>query len=66
MGLIVPGFIPTPLGEIVEYLPTWNETLICLGIWAVGLMLYTILVRVTVPVLDGRLTEASYNREGRL
>jgi len=56
MGLIIPGFIPTPLGEIVEYQPTWNETLVCLGIWAFGLLLYTIFVRITVPVLSGRLT----------
>ena len=56
MGMIVPAFIPTPLGEIVEYLPTMNETLVTLGIWAGGLLIYTILVRVTVPVLTGRLT----------
>jgi Ni/Fe-hydrogenase subunit HybB-like protein len=56
MGLIIPGFVPTPLGEIVEYSPTINETLICFGIWAFGLMLYTIFVRVTVPVLSGKLT----------
>ena len=56
MGMIVPAFIPSPLGEIVEYLPTVNETLVTLGIWAGGLLIYTILVRVTVPVLTGRLT----------
>ncbi len=56
MGMIVPAFIPSPLGEIVEYLPTLNETLVTLGIWAGGLLIYTILVRVTVPVLTGRLT----------
>ncbi|MCG3128128.1 MAG: hypothetical protein CHACPFDD_03004 [Phycisphaerae bacterium] len=56
MGLIVPAFIPSPLGEIVEYSPTANETLICLGIWAFGLLLYTIMVRITVPVLSGQLT----------
>ncbi|MDP1662457.1 MAG: NrfD/PsrC family molybdoenzyme membrane anchor subunit [Phycisphaerales bacterium] len=56
MGMIVPAFIPTPLGEIVEYLPTMNETLVTLGIWAGGLLIYTILVRVTIPVLTGRLT----------
>jgi Ni/Fe-hydrogenase subunit HybB-like protein len=56
MGMIVPAFIPTPLGEIVEYLPTLNETLVTLGIWSGGLLIYTILVRVTVPVLSGRLT----------
>jgi Ni/Fe-hydrogenase subunit HybB-like protein len=56
MGLIVPAFIPTPLGEIVEYTPTLNETLVCLGIWAIGLLIYTIFVRITIPVLQGRLT----------
>jgi len=56
MGLIVPAFIPSPLGEIVEYVPTLNETLVCLGIWAFGLLLYTIMVRITVPVLTGELT----------
>ncbi len=56
MGLIVPAFIPSPLGEIVEYVPTVNESLVSLGIWAVGLLLFTILVRITIPVLSGRLT----------
>lgn len=55
MGLIVPAFVPTPLGEIVEYLPTLREILVCLGIWAFGLLIYTIMVRVTVPVLSGQV-----------
>jgi Ni/Fe-hydrogenase subunit HybB-like protein len=58
MGLIVPAFIPTPLGEIVEYVPTLHEIMVCLGIWAFGLLLYTIFVRVTIPVLSGRVRAA--------
>jgi Ni/Fe-hydrogenase subunit HybB-like protein len=58
MGLIVPAFIPTPLGEIVEYRPTLREVLICLGIWAFGLLLYTVFVRISVPVLAGELSYA--------
>jgi hypothetical protein len=53
MGLIVPAFIPTPLGEIVEYTPTLNESLVTSGDLGFGLLVYTILVRVTVPVLTG-------------
>jgi molybdopterin-containing oxidoreductase family membrane subunit len=56
LGLIVPAFVPTPLGEIVEYLPTIHETIVCYGIWAFGLLLYTIFVRVSVPVLAGEVT----------
>jgi molybdopterin-containing oxidoreductase family membrane subunit len=64
MGLIVPAFIPTPLGEIVEYMPTLNESLVCLGIWAAGLLVYTICVRITIPVLTGRLTfDRPYTRQ---
>jgi len=55
MGLIVPAFIPSPLGEIVEYKPTLNEILVSIGIWAFGILIYTILVRVTIPVLYGEL-----------
>jgi molybdopterin-containing oxidoreductase family membrane subunit len=63
MGLIVPAFVPTPLGELVEYFPTWNEILICLGIWAFGLLLYTVFVRVSVPVLSGELTWSEMPQE---
>jgi Ni/Fe-hydrogenase subunit HybB-like protein len=56
MGLVIPAFVPSPLGEIVEYSPTLSETLVCFGIWAFGLLIYTILVRITVPVLQGQLT----------
>lgn len=59
MGLVIPGFIPTPLGAIVEYTPTLNETLVCLGIWAAGLACYTVFLRMAVPIMQGRLTKAN-------
>jgi hypothetical protein len=59
MGLVVPGFIPTPLGEIVEYTPSLNETLISFGIWAFGLLCFTLFLRMAVPILQGRLSKAN-------
>jgi len=59
MGLVIPGFIPTPLGQIVEYSPTLNETLVCLGIWAFGLLCYTVFLRMAVPILQGQLSKAN-------
>ncbi len=48
MGLVVPGFIPTPLGEIFEYTPTITEIAISLGIWAVGFLIFTLLAKTTI------------------
>ncbi|MBI5775732.1 MAG: polysulfide reductase NrfD [Verrucomicrobia bacterium] len=59
MGLVIPGFVPSPLGEIVEYSPTLNETLVCFGIWAFGLLCYTVFLRMAVPVLQGKITQAN-------
>src|SRR5512143_3203111 len=50
LGLVIPGFIPSPLGEIVEYVPTWVELCVTAGIWALGLFVLTILVRVALPI----------------
>jgi molybdopterin-containing oxidoreductase family membrane subunit len=48
MGLIVPGFIPSTLHEIVEYTPSLVEWKITVGIWAFGLMLLTVLLKLFV------------------
>jgi molybdopterin-containing oxidoreductase family membrane subunit len=51
MGFIVPGFIPTSLGEVVEYFPTIYEIIISLGIIALGILIYTLLVKAVLPIL---------------
>ncbi|MCL0091540.1 polysulfide reductase NrfD [Dehalococcoidales bacterium] len=52
LGLIVAGFIPSPLGEIFEYWPTLPEVLITLGIWAVGFLILTITYKITISVKE--------------
>lgn len=54
MGLIIPGFIPSTLHEIVEYQPSLVEWKVTAGIWALGLMIYTIALKVAIPILSGR------------
>lgn len=53
MGLVIPGLAPDVLGEIYDYSPTGTELLVSLGIWATGLFVYTMLLRVAVPILNG-------------
>ena len=53
MGLIVPGFIPSTLHEVVEYLPSLTEWKVTVGIWAFGLMVLTILLKIVIAVHEG-------------
>jgi Ni/Fe-hydrogenase subunit HybB-like protein len=50
MGLVIPAFIPTPLGEIYEYAPSMTEVMVSIGIWAFGLLLFTLLAKAALPV----------------
>ncbi|MEE8396977.1 MAG: NrfD/PsrC family molybdoenzyme membrane anchor subunit [bacterium] len=55
MGLIIPGFVPTPIGEVFEYTPTLVELFVSLGIWAFGLLVFTVLAKVAIPIELGSL-----------
>ncbi len=63
MGLVIPGFVPSPLGEIVEYSPTWVEFAVTAGIWAMGLFVFTVLVRVGLPIELGHLRSPAVEAE---
>ncbi len=55
IGLVVPGFTPSVLGEIYEYSPTWTEIGVSLGIFGVGALLFTFTSRVAIAVTNGEL-----------
>ena len=55
LGLVIPGFIPSSLGEIVEYLPTFVEILVTLGIIGFGLFTLTALLKVFIRVETGAM-----------
>ena len=64
MGLVVPGFIPSALHEIVEYLPSLVEWKVTAGIWAMGILLYSAAIKVAIPVLTGRMQLSRKSRQG--
>ena len=46
-GLVVPGYTPSVLGEIYEYVPTAIELQVSAGIFGIGALLFTAMSRVT-------------------
>jgi molybdopterin-containing oxidoreductase family membrane subunit len=55
MGLVIPGYIPTPLGEIFEYLPNATEVSISLAILAIGVLTFTLLAKAGMAIERGQL-----------
>ncbi len=50
MGLIVPGLIPSPLGEIANYTPSWVEIGVTVGILALGIFVVTMLIKPALAI----------------
>jgi molybdopterin-containing oxidoreductase family membrane subunit len=65
MGLIVPGFVPSTMHELVEYRPSLTEWKVTAGIWALGLGAFTVAVKITAQMLTGgsRLGRATARQE---
>jgi Ni/Fe-hydrogenase subunit HybB-like protein len=64
MALIVPGFVPTPLGELADYVPSAVEILVSHGIWSFGLLFFTFVVRVGSRIEMGELRAAAPEKPG--
>jgi molybdopterin-containing oxidoreductase family membrane subunit len=50
LGMIVTGFVPSPLGEVTGYAPTLPEILITVGIYGFGALLVTVFYKVALSV----------------
>ncbi|MBI5480907.1 MAG: polysulfide reductase NrfD, partial [Deltaproteobacteria bacterium] len=65
MGLVIPGLTPDVLGEIYEYSPTLTELQVAAGVFAVGFLVYTLMVKVAVPIALGEFhVDSPPGREG--
>jgi molybdopterin-containing oxidoreductase family membrane subunit len=52
LGMVVTGFVPSPLGHVTEYWPTGKEALIALGIYALGGMVIAVLYKIAAEVRE--------------
>lgn len=65
IGLIIPGFSPDTLGEIYEYFPSRTEFFITIGIFSVGFFIFTLLLKVAVPIILGEFNNTMTLKKGR-
>ncbi|WNO09966.1 NrfD/PsrC family molybdoenzyme membrane anchor subunit [Teredinibacter sp. KSP-S5-2] len=54
--LVIPGSVPTPIGEYLEYSPSYIEIMNSLGNWAIGLIIMTLLIKGAIGVLLGEIS----------
>jgi molybdopterin-containing oxidoreductase family membrane subunit len=50
IGTIVPGLVPSPLGEIVNYAPSWVEVCVTLGVLALGVFVVSVLLKPALAI----------------
>ena len=55
IGLVIGGFVPSPLEEITAYYPSFQEIMITLGIWATGFFIQTVLFKIALSVKEEKM-----------
>jgi molybdopterin-containing oxidoreductase family membrane subunit len=55
IGLVIGGFVPSPLEEITAYYPSFQEIMITLGIWATGFFILTVLFKIALSVKEEKM-----------
>ncbi len=51
-GLITGGFVPNPLHQVHEYVPSLKEIIITMGVYGIGLLILTLLYKMVVSVKE--------------
>jgi molybdopterin-containing oxidoreductase family membrane subunit len=64
MGLIIPGLTPDTMGEIYEYYPTVTELRVAAGIFALGFLVFTLMLKVAVPISLGEFMDKKEKESG--
>jgi len=63
-GFILPGFVPGSLGEIYDYIPNQVELFVSFGVWAAGLLIFTLFMKVAIPIERGDFVHTKYGKDG--
>ncbi|MGA9750447.1 MAG: NrfD/PsrC family molybdoenzyme membrane anchor subunit [Acidobacteriota bacterium] len=50
IGLIIGGFVPSPLETVTSYVPTLPEMTIVASIWAIGMLMITVFYKIALSV----------------
>ncbi len=48
-----PGLTPDALGEIYEYAPSTTELQVAAGVFSIGFLVFTLMLKVAVPISLG-------------
>jgi molybdopterin-containing oxidoreductase family membrane subunit len=51
-GLVIGGFVPNMLNQVRTYWPTRQESIIALGVWAIGFLVLTFLYKIAITVRE--------------
>ena len=57
LGMVIAGFVPSPLGKVTQYVPTMPELTISLAIYAGGILIVTALYKIALEVRGQMKTE---------
>jgi Ni/Fe-hydrogenase subunit HybB-like protein len=52
MGLVIPGLTPDTLGEIYVYAPSLTEYRVAAGIFSIGFLVFTLLVKLAMHIMN--------------
>ena len=52
LAMVVGGFMPTPLGHVTSYVPTFPEISVTLAIWAFGFLMITVFYKIALSVSE--------------
>lgn len=62
MGLIIPGLTPDVLGEIYRYYPSMIELRVAAGVFAIGFLIFTLMLKVAVPISLGEFRDTTLSQ----